>query len=153
MLLAITITIHTRATLTTHHTHLHCTIITPEYSNSRLHTYMYISYYVTHTHTHTHTHTQAHTYIHTQAHTHTGANSGDLQRGDQKDPYIVLKTLKFLPREWAKHTYMHTGANGGDVQRGDQKDPTLSSRLSSCCRGSGQKTSTHVSQLRKEVTR
>ena len=29
----------------THHTHHHCTIVTytPEYSNSRLHTYMYIS--------------------------------------------------------------------------------------------------------------
>ena len=49
MLSASTITTHTRATLTTHHTHLHCTIITytPEYSNSRLHTYLYISYYVT----------------------------------------------------------------------------------------------------------
>ena len=82
MLSASTIITHTRATLTTHHTHLHCTIITytPEYSNSRLHTYMYISYYVLHT----------------------GANGGDLQGGDQTDPYIVLKTLKFLLREWAK---------------------------------------------------
>ena len=33
---------------------------------------------------------------------HTGANGEDLQRGDQKDPYIVLKTLKFLLKEWAK---------------------------------------------------
>ena len=55
-----------------------------------------------HTHTYIHTHTQAHTHTYIHTHMHTGANGGDVQRGDQKDLYIVLKTLKLLPREWAK---------------------------------------------------
>ena len=55
---------------------------------------------------HIHLNTVTPDYTHTftyriMLHPHTGAN-GDLQRGDQKGPYIVLKTLKFLLREWAK---------------------------------------------------
>ena len=55
---------------------------------------------------HIHLNTVTPDYTHTctyriMLHPHTGANEGDLQRGDQKDPYLVLKTLKFLLREWA----------------------------------------------------
>ena len=56
---------------------------------------------------HIHLNTVTADYTHTctyriMLHPHTGANGGDLQRGEQKDPYIVLKTLKLLLREWAK---------------------------------------------------
>ena len=56
---------------------------------------------------HIHLNTVTPDYTHTctyriMLHPHTGANGGDLQRGDQKDPYLVLKTLRFLLREWAK---------------------------------------------------
>ena len=52
-------------------------------------------------------------------HQHTGANGGDLQLGDQKDPYLVLKTLKFLLREWAKDLNAHSSIEKSyQVKRG-----------------------------------
>ena len=79
MLSASTITTHTRATLTHIFTapssHIHLNTVTPDYTHTCTYRIM--------------------------LHPHTGAN-GDLHRGDQKDPYIIFKTLKFLLREWAK---------------------------------------------------
>ena len=70
-----------------HHHHTHTHIITVPSSHIHLNT-------VTPDYTHTCTYRNT---LHT-----TGANGGDVQRRDQKDSYIFLKSLKFLLKEWAK---------------------------------------------------